>query len=521
MFAANPGTVAALVNKACRIHRFRDAILEEDGRRTTYAQLEARAWRLANALTALGLTKGARVAVLSANCREYIEIDFAMARAGIVKVPLYAKNSAREHLYFLQDSGAKAIIGEAALLSEIDTAFGVASIPTIAFGDRVPQNFLDYEVLIQQAQDRPFNAGVTPSDPYQIRYTGGTTGVSKGALMSNAAMVVATMGNVFCNGFENAIQAGDVFAHIPPLSHVSGFNIAGASYVGVTHLPIRKWDPDHLLGLVARHRIGLMMLIPTMVTALVRETHRLTGNDLTSLKTITYGGEPMPPATLEKALSHFGPIFTNVYGSTEAPSLVAWLPKKDHIGDNCKALLGSCGFAAPWLEMQFQNETGAPLDAEETGELCIQGPMLFEGYVNKPEQTLAAFRNDWYLSGDIGYMDEQGYIYLKDRKSDMIISGGFNIYPAEVEAALSRFPGVVECVVVGLPDPVWGEAVTAVIRLETDLSVDTNTLKAHCEKLLTRYKIPKRFLFRQTPLPKSEVGKLLRRAVKAQLLQSP
>ena len=369
-----------------------------------------------------------------------------------------------------------------------------------------------YESVIGESSARRSMIEVGPDDYYQIRYTSGTTGRSKGAATDHRGMLAATVGNVMFHSLECSIGPDDVFGHVMPFSHASAFNIAGHSWVGCTHLPIARWDPDRYLRHAEEDRVSISMMAPTMIAMLVNEADTLGSTDTSSLRTLSYGGAPIAASVLERALDSFGSIFTQGYGSTEAPSVLVWLEKRDHILGSDR--LQSCGLACSWADVDVFRPDATRCEPGEIGEIWIRSPSALREYVNNPEATAAATEHGWYHSGDMAQRDDQGYFFLKDRKNDMIISGGFNIYPAEVENALMSHPAVIECAVVPTPDDQWGEVVSAVVRFRPGMVSSAEALEEHCTRTIGAYKRPRRFVFADEPLPKSAVDKLLRRAAR-------
>lgn len=511
-------SMAALIRTIFRRYTTKTAIRTEEGRDISYTELRDRVRRLVNGLTdGLGLAKGDRVGVLSDNRAEYIELDFACALAGLVKVPLYVRNSPSAHIHFIEDAGCGALVAEPYFLAPLYAAMGETWGPLerrVLSLDDAPADVGgvgSYDDLLAAASTRETHVEVAGDDYYQIRYTAGTTGLPKGAATDHTGMLAATNGNVQFHGLEAAIGPDDVIAHVLPFSHASAFNIAGHSWAGAMHVPMRRWDPDLYLHLLRRDRVSLSMLVPTMIGALVDEAETLASTDTSCLKTISYGGAPISEAVLERALDRIGPVFTQGYGSTETPSMVVWLPKRDHVVGDERNLLQSCGYPTSWVSVGIFDLDGNPCEPGEIGEIWVRSPSALREYVNRPDATAEALAGGWYHTGDIALMDERGYVYLKDRKNDMIISGGFNIYPAEVENALMAHPAVIECAVVGTADDRWGEAVSAVVRFRPGHEVSVEELSRHCTDALGSYKKPRRFAFSDQPLPKSEVGKLLRR----------
>jgi acyl-CoA synthetase (AMP-forming)/AMP-acid ligase II len=518
--------MASLTRAIFRRYRDRTAIRTEDGRDISYTELQDRVRRLVNVLIdGLGLVKGDRIAILANNRAEYIEADFACALAGVVKVPLYARNAAMEHLHFVADSGAVGLIAEPHFLGPLHEAMGGEWGPLtgrVLSLDTAPSDVpgvVAYEDLIAAASPRETFVDVQADDYYHLRYTSGTTGTPKGSVTDHGGMVSASIGNVMFHSLECPIGPDDVVAHAMPFSHASAYNIAGHSWVGATHLPMAKWDPDRYLYHVEHDRTSITMMAPTMIAMLVNETESLGKTDISSLRTISYGGAPIAESVLERALESFGSIFTQGYGCTETPSMVVWLEKRDHILGSNK--LQSCGLPAYWADVDVFRPDGDRCEPDEIGEIWIRCPSVLREYIHRPDATAEATEHGWYHSGDMALRDDEGYFFLKDRKNDMIISGGYNIYPAEVENALMSHPSVLECAVVPTPDEQWGEIVSAIVRLRPGAEATVDDLQDHCSTTLGSYKKPRRLVFADESLPKSAVDKMLRRAARERYFPNP
>jgi acyl-CoA synthetase (AMP-forming)/AMP-acid ligase II len=519
-------TAATMIAEALRRHGSETAVITEDGDTISFDQLRDRVWRLAGALTdGLGLKKGDRLAILADNCPEYIEVDFACALTGVVKVPLYVRNAPSEHVDMINDAGVSVALVEPAFAAPLAEALGGAGelARGILIFDRPGagaevDGLGSYEDLVANAKaTRPDHDLILPTDPYQVRFTGGTTGRSKGAVTDHGAMLTACLGNLRLFQFEDAVGPGDVFAHTMGISHVDAFLISAFSWAGAAHLTLRKFDPEKFLALTARDQISMSMMAPAMIDMLFQDPTWVEKYDTSSLKTITYGGAPMPPPVLSKALEGLGPVVAQVYGSTEAPSLTTLLPKRDHLkGD--EDLLRSCGFPMPWLRIETLDDEDQITPVGEPGEIGVRGRNILTEYVGNPEATAAAKANGWYHTGDMATKDERGYLYILDRKTDMILSGGYNIYPAEVEKAISRHPDVVEVAVVRSEHERWGETVSAVVTTKPDSELNLAELQAHCEAFIGSYKKPRRARISTDPLPRSEFGKVLRRELQDNFL---
>lgn len=511
-------SVDRLVDRVCTLHANRIAVKTASGPTATYRDLDLRSRRLVNALEGLGFGKGAVVGILAKNRPEYLEVEFACARGGFLKVPFYVRNSVSEHAYFVEDSGVQVLIGEPVLLDAVmeflETSGSAIRPVLISLDGPSEAKSYSYERLLADASSSRNMRHIMPSDPYQIRYTSGTTGRPKGAVTSHLAMSVASLGNVAHASLETTVLAGDVIAHYVPFSHASTFNIVGHSLRGVTHMPMARWDADEFLGLVEGHRISNVLLMPTQLNMLINDAPTLGKTDTSSLKTVVYGGEAMSTHILRETVDRLGPVLVQGYGSTEAPSMIVGLPQSDHVGENAKGFNGACGYPMPWVETQILDINEDPVGPGETGELCVRGPFLMDGYHGNPDATAHTLRGGWYHTGDLATMDEQGCIFLADRSSDMIISGGFNIYPAEVENALVAHPAIVEVAVFGTKDDRWGESVCAVVRFADGTGLTVDEIATYTKDNLGRYKFPKQIYVTTEAIPKSDAGKTVRRSAK-------
>jgi acyl-CoA synthetase (AMP-forming)/AMP-acid ligase II len=338
-------------------------------------------------------------------------------------------------------------------------------------------------------------------------YTSGTTGHPKGAVWTNASRMAGTI-NMLANEIDP--HPGDAMAHVGSMAHGSGSKILAHFFRGSRNIPVRQWDPAQFLGLIEEQRVTHTFLVPTMIDQLTRTAPSAT-SDWSSIKTITYGGAPMAPSRLSVALEVFNGRLVQVYGSCEAPHPVLVLNAADHArgGD----ILSSTGREVVGMETRLVDATGNDAAPGEPGELVIRGSNVMAGYWNRPEETAKVFLGEWYRTGDIARRDEDGYVHIVDRVRDMIISGGYNVYPAEIEAVLTRHAGVAEVAVVGVPDEQWGEAVRAVVLREAGATVSGPELIEFCANHLAGYKKPKAVEF-VDELPHGSTGKVLRREVR-------
>jgi long-chain acyl-CoA synthetase len=463
----------------------------------TYAETWDRCRRLVSALRGLGLSEGDRVAVVGPNCHRYLELYQAVPGAGLVIVPLNQRYSDAELRYALEDSGAKALFAGRPVADLPDC---VATVVDMGAG---------YEDLLASASEPgEFPHAVVEDDLAGLFYTGGTTGAAKGVMLTHRNLVANAMHMQMCAPFT----ADTVWLVVAPLFHAAG-SIAVLSTVwnAGRHVLLGAFDPGAVLELVERERVTSTLVVPSMLAA-IDDEQLVRPRDVSSLRLVSFGGAPSATETLRRAHEAFpGATLLHLYGATETAPIATALP-------GVEALLGtprarSCGQPAVGVDVEIRTLEGSPCATGEVGEVVVRGPNVMGGYWNKPEQTAAALRDGWYRTGDLGYMDDEAFVFLVDRTKDMIVSGGENVYSTEVEDVLYRHPAVLEAAVFGVPDERWGEAVHAVVVPRA--AVTAEELIAHCQRAIAGYKIPKRIELRAEPLPKSGAGKVLKRELRA------
>jgi acyl-CoA synthetase (AMP-forming)/AMP-acid ligase II len=480
--------VGALIRRAALY--FGDApCLVEGPRVVSFRAFDALTDRLGNALLALGLEPGDRVGVLMPNGIDCLVVYYALAKSGLVRVSLNARETHDNHAYKLADSQSRAVIHEGNDAYDIEFAIGKEQLAAlIAAGEDSPS-----------AVDRDLDA------PYRLGYTGGTTGRPKAVTLTTRGELAEL--SAFLTDLMPDIRRGDTFLHAAPIAHASGAFFLPSLIRGACSLVMAKFDPGEFVHLAAAERATLTFLVPTML-AMVLE-HPATAGAESAFRRIAYGAAPIAPALLQRAEARFGRVFAQTYGQAESPMVITCLQPEDH------DRIGSCGRPFTIAEVAVFDAHDLPLPAGERGEIVCRGPQTMAYYWNRPEATAEAFRNGWLHTGDIGYMDADGFFYLVDRKNDMLISGGYNVYPREVEDVLLSCEGVVEAAVVGLTDEKWGDRVHAVVAGRSGLSVDAvmNHARAH----LASYKRPKEIEI-WSELPKSSANKILRRTIRDQIV---
>ncbi len=489
-----------------------DEIATIDGDRVvTWNDCGTRVRKLAGAVrNTLGLGDGARAAILSLNSDRYFEYSYAMVWAGCVFVPINTRLAPPEIAYWLNDSGSEVLFIDDTFLPALKTLEGqVPKLREVVYigNGETPDGMHRYEDLIDGAAEIA-DAEKGYDDLAALYYTGGTTGVSKGVMLSHRNLQSNAMQVIPAIKF----QAGMRWLHAGPMFHIAdGLSIFGVTTVAGRHIFIPGFDPTVVLEAVQEHKITDMLIVPTMINMLVH--HPDIGNyDLSSLRQLTYGASPMPEAVIRKALDVMPHVdFTHAYGQTECAPIVSFNGPESHRGEALERdLFKSCGKAAFAVDVKIVDEDDKEVSRGTVGQLLARGPNIMLGYWNKPEQTAEALIGGWMHSGDGAYMDEEGYIFIVDRVKDMIISGGENVYSAEVESAVQNHAAVAECAVIGVPDEKWGEKVHAIVRLVEGQDVSEADLIAHCHTLIAGFKCPRSVTFRNEPLPLSGAGKILK-----------
>lgn len=486
----------------------REAIVFENTR-LTYHQLNDRINRLANALTKMGFKKGDRVSVLAENTHKYLETYFAAAKLGMSVTPLNFRLSDDELVHIVNDSEASGLfVGDGYEERAENLRKRLAAVQAWIAYDGLMPALINYETMLGRASGTEPVVETDENDLVVLMYTGGTTGLPKGVMMSHRNLMTAVLSATIAMGFTK----DDATCFVLPLFHVSFWPALCALMVGGKVAINRKPDLNGILKLIQDEKCTHINAVPTLYGWLLQFAN-VDAYDLSSLRSITYAGSPMPTEVLKQCIQKFGNILSQAYGMTEALG-VTQLPEWDHFieGDKSK-LLASAGKPILCAEINVLDEHDQPVKPGEIGEIVVRGRHVMMGYWKKPELTQNALRGGWYHSGDMGYMDEDGYLYLVDRKADMIVTGGENVYPKEVEDVLYEHSAVSMAAVVSAPDKKWGERVQAVVVLKKDQSITQDELIEFCKKKLGGYKCPKAIEFWDA-LPTTPIGKILRKDVK-------
>ena len=488
-----------------------DTMAVGGGRIHTFSEVADRVARLAGAFQSLGAREGDRIAILSLNSDRYSEYLLATPWAGAVVNPINIRWSAAEIAYSLADSDTRMLLIDdtfALLLPELRSQFrDLATV--IHCGDgATPDGTLSYEELVAANAPAP-DAHRCGSDLAGVFYTGGTSGHPKGVMLTHDNLMTSALGSLASGYF---LTSGGPLLHAAPMFHLADLGIWLAQVIrGGTHVFIPAFRPDWVLDAVQQHRISDLLLVPTMVQMFV-DHPSLPDYDTSSLQSVMYGGSPISAALLERAAERLpSASFVQAYGMTELSPVATLLGPDEH---HDPVLRRSGGRAAPHSEVRIVGEDDTELPRGEVGEIVVRGGHVMAGYWGKPEESSAALRDGWMHTGDAGYLDERGYVFVVDRIKDMIVSGGENVYSVEVENALARHPAVATCAVIGVPDDRWGERVHAVVVLAAGQQADQDELREFCKSLIGTYKVPRSFEV-VDELPLSAAGKVLKRELRA------
>ncbi|OWU85133.1 fatty-acid--CoA ligase [Oceanicola sp. 22II-s10i] len=484
-------------------------------RRRTNAQAVDRIARLAGALEGRGVGPGDRVAMLAANSDRFVEYVFATLWAGGVINPVNARWSAQEMAFSFTDSDTRVLIVDDAFAPMVAELRGLAPNLThvIHAGDgAAPEGMEGWEALIA-AHDPVADAGRSGDDMAALLYTGGTTGRPKGVMLSHAA--IATCALSLTAAAPNGGDAPGL--HVAPFFHIGGVGVIFQfAFRRAPQVIMPAFDPGEALRLIEAERIGDIFVVPTMLRWLLDHPD-MARRDLSSLVSIRYGAAPIDTALLARAMKAIPTAgFMQVYGQTEFAPVVTCLPPDDHFGPGAESRLTSAGRPLPTATVRIVDEDRQPVPVGTVGEIAVKGPQQMLGYWNRPEETAKALSGGWLFTGDAGFMDAAGYLHVVDRVKDMIVTGGENVYSAEVENALSTMPGIAACAVVAAPDEVYGERVHAVIVPAPGAQIALDAVRDHCKASIAGYKAP-RSISVVTELPLSPAGKVLKHVLRAEL----
>jgi acyl-CoA synthetase (AMP-forming)/AMP-acid ligase II len=484
--------------------------------RGTFAQHGDRVARLCAALAdELGVGRGDRFAVMATNSHQYLELYHAAFLGGGIINPLNLRLAGKELDYIVRDSGSEVAFVDAFFAPVFAQAMAEA-------GDDSP---IRHTVLIGDSSDAPYDvtyedllAGVEPRfseepdehDPVILMYTGGTTGLPKGVLLEQRAEML----NLYHVAGVVEFDPDSVYLHQTPMFHAASMGgILGTPSLGATTAFIPLFDPEGVLNLIEAHQVTQTMMVPTMI-GLTLSHPSFEPEKLESLKLLTYGASPMPASLLDKLMALYPDMgISQGYGMTESSAVLTFLTEHDHRKGGAR--LRSAGRAVMGVQLSIRDDEGNEVPRGDTGEVWARGGNFMREYWNKPEATAEVFADGWYHTGDAGYLDDEGYLFLVDRVKDMIVTGGENVYSAEVESAISKHDAVAQVAVIGIPHETWGEQVHAIVVLNPGAEATAEDLQAFAKESIAGYKVPKSVEFRDEPLPLSGAMKVLKRELRA------
>lgn len=500
--------LAASTLRRAQLNPERTALVFEE-QQYTYGEFGDRVRRQAALLRAQGVCVGDRVGYLGFNHPALLETLFAAHTLGAIFVPLNFRLTGQELTFIINDAGIHTLIVDDALRPVIEPVRDELCCRNFYTSESEASGWGHLSTARAEAQPLHSVVSVDQHDVAIIMYTSGTTGLPKGAML--------THGNIVWNNINASLAFGgsrdDVILTVAPLFHIGGLNVMtlGSFHTGSTLVLLRNFDPVQVLADIQRYRVSHMFGAPAMYLFMAQQP-QFADTDLTSIKTLICGAAPVPESLIE-LYGERGIDFCQGYGLTETAPFSSFLTPEWAISK-----LGSAGQAPLYSDTRIVDNDNRPLPVGERGEICLRGPNIMKGYWNRPEATAEAIDMEgWFHSGDIGYLDEDGFLFICDRLKDMVISGGENVYPAEVEGALYRHEAIAEVAVIGMPDEKWGEAVTAIVALHSGQELTLEDLREFAEPLLARYKLPLR-LHIVDALPRNPAGKVLKFVLKEQLV---
>jgi len=507
--------VGLLMSRTARRYPDRLAVVCDSVRRN-WSEVDERTNGFAKALSELGVVRGDRVAILLPNCDQYVEVLFGCFKVGAVAVPMNAKLHPNEVVFHVNDARARVLVCHEDNAAQIESIRSqLASTEHCVAVGWAPGNFQSYESRVSALRTNEDQAiDIERDELAWLFYTSGTTGRPKGAMLTHGNLMAMTVGSL---ADMVPMTVDDVSLHVSPLSHGAGLYLLPRVARGSANIILSRFDPEKALQAIEGEKVtSISSIVPTQIRMLL-DSLLLGKLDLSSLQYVVYGGSPMYVDDIHRAVSRLGQVWIQLFGQGESPMTGTSLSRHEHVLDGTpqqRARLESAGTARTDMEVKILDDDDREVPRGERGEICLRGPTVMKGYWDRPEESSQALRNGWLHTGDVGHMDEDGYVYIVDRSKDMIISGGMNIYPREIEEVLQSHEAIHECAVVGVPDVKWGEAAKAVVVLRPGASVTEADLIAFCAEHLSGFKKPKSVDV-VAELPKSAYGKILKRELRS------
>lgn len=508
-------TVRAQIETMADIARVRathqpdDVAMVYQGQETTFGELGIRTSQVANGLIAAGVQPQERVAHLDKNADSFYELLYGTAKSNTVLVSVNWRLAPPEIAFVINDAEAEILFVSSEYASVIEGVRDeLTHIKTIVCLDGEHSTWEGYRDWRDRQDSAEPNRPISPDDVAVQLYTSGTTGHPKGVQLTNTNLIAGLRGSEA----YAPLVAGDVNLVVMPFFHIAGSAWGNIGlYFGIKNIIIREINPVEILRLIETERVTSALFVPAVILFLL-QVPTIQSTDLSSLKLIVYGASPIPLDLLRKAMAVFKCDFVQVYGLSETTGTVTYLAAEDHLTDDLKRLR-SCGKPLPNAQIRVVDHNGNDLPVGEVGEIVCKSNLVMKGYWNLPKATQNAVRDGWFYSGDAGYFDEDGYLFIHDRIKDMIISGAENIYPAEVESALSEHPAIVDVAVIGVPDDTWGESVKAIVVTKSGEEVSADEIIAFSRQRIARFKSPRSVDFVEM-LPRNPSGKILKRVLR-------
>ena len=513
------GAAAAVLHEGCTMGDLILRAVRRGGERIafvldeqsiSYREFGERLSQMVQALEARGLRHGDAIAVLSSNRPEAFLVTSAGYLLGLRATWMHPLASEDDHAYLLEDSGVQHLFVDPAMFAARAKALR-ARLPGLAHLYGLGQNEFGEDILaaLDGYAPAPLSSRARADDICTLIYTGGTTGQPKGVMHTHRVQVTMVVTELADWDWPQEIR----FLAMTPITHAAGAMIVAVMSRGGTYVMAKGFDAPRFFDLVERHRITATFLVPTMIYVLL-DHPGIAQAELSSLELVIYGASPMSPARMIEAMKRFGPIFMQLYGQSEAPNCITALHRYEHDPARHPERLASCGTPSGSSQLCLLDEEGREVPVGEVGEICVRGPLVMLGYWNKPEETEKALRHGWLHTGDMARRDADGFIYIVDRSKDLIITGGFNVFPREVEDVLTRHPAVAAAAVIGVPDEKWGEAVKAVVVLKAGETVAPEALIALVREHKGPVQAPKSVDFVEA-LPVTGLGKPDKKALRA------
>lgn len=496
--------VRTLMRRSARFYADREAVVH-GASRLTFAQAWERGIRMANGLLAMGLKAQDRVAVLEDNCLEASDFFLGAGIGNLVRVPLYPRNGREAHAHMVGHTGCRVLVVAPKYAHEVEGL--EKELPDL---EHVFIRDDAYEAWLARQSAVDPDVSIDPEDNYIIRHTGGTTGRSKGVAYTHRAWLAAGRDWFY---LYPPVEPGDSCLHLGPISHGSGYLFGPIWLGGGRNVMADHFEPQATLDLMEKEGIGYLFMVPTMLNALNHHPS-IGGRDWSRLKCMLVTAAPIADDTARKAHEIFGDKLWQGYGQTEVLPVAMMGPRQWFAEVEGSRPLRSCGMPLPFAQLQIWNEDNQPVPVGQSGEIVAKADGQMKGFWNNPEATAERIVRGWVKTGDIGMLDQNGYLYMLDRADDMIISGGFNIWPAELENVITDHPAVIECAVFGIPHERWGETPCAHVVTKAGVAVSEAEIAALCAERLGSYKKPGKVVLSAEALPKTPVGKIKRRALR-------